>query len=253
MDNFLVKNSSPPFSEEGATFYTQDWLDGPSYSLPPNSKVQIVALHSNGTFEVIAIEINIYYIYEDLLSDWEGPNPEDYDYEYMSDDEWSDICWDEAEYRKDEMQEEIYIVYPEDFMGEDDKPSNFLITPNKKEKEVFAKAIKQTKTLRFHRLSKLLKEKTRGFLAKVSGFFKKKKELDIVLSSPFNWLKQYQQQVDMGKSLTTLAKQSNAICEEIEEIYEEQECEPKCEEYTDYDIHVTSASSNTGAMTSIWA
>ena len=169
MNNFLVKNSIPTLPEGGATFYTQEWLNGPSYSLPPDSKVQIVASHNNGNFEVIATDINIDYIYEDLLSDWEGPDG-DYCYEYMSDDKWSEICWNEAEYREHEMQDEIYIAYPEDFMGEYDKPSNFLSTPPKE--EVFAEAMTQTKTLRFHRLSKLLKEKTRDFLAKVSGFFK---------------------------------------------------------------------------------
>ena len=52
--------------------------------------------------------------------------------------------------------------------------SCLLVTPN--EDLLFNEAMIQTRTLRFHKLSKLLKQRTRELMAKFSGFFRKSNE-----------------------------------------------------------------------------
>ena len=59
--------------------------------------------------------------------------------------------------------------------------SCLLVTPN--EELLFNKAISQTRTLRFHKLSKLLKNKSRELMAKFLGFFRKSNEEDLTMKT----------------------------------------------------------------------
>ena len=115
-----------------------------------------------------------------------------------------------------------------------------LVTP--KEELLFNKAISQTRTLRFHKLSKLLKNKFRGLMAKFLEFFRKK---DLTGKSLFVQLEEYNSLIyGLGTSTNTMLNSTASIrkidwsTETTKKACEEVECE--CaddykEEYYDED------------------
>ena len=119
--------------------------------------------------------------------------------------------------------------------------SCLLVTPN--EDLLFNEAMIQTRTLRFHKLSKLLKQKTRELMAKFSGFFRKSNEgwnydttviEDIIIAPPI-WLGSVK---TLANTTTSIRKMDWSI-----EVYDtskleypviEKQCNP-CEEVCDCD------------------
>ena len=182
--NFLIKHDIPGQFQIGDICITQEYNEDGDWSIPIGSQVLITDSEPE-TGEVLVKPLEVCWdaVYDDVCDFWEGC-----DYCNGEYDEDCDCVTTETDYIYEEIFESRYwfpidALKPDITLEYESKrrrrgvkipKSNFLITPT--DDAMFEEAMRQTKTLRFHKLSKLLKQKTRDLMAKVSGFFKKVKE-----------------------------------------------------------------------------
>jgi len=150
----LIHNETPHTYEVGELVICTEYLESDGLYLPAGSICKIIELESKNLVRVEPVEIDIDDIYEDLQGHWE---PDD----YYDEEDYCDQCWEEAEYRADEMYSYSFEAYLDELEKYCAPKPVEPVTPKKKS--------------RLHNLGILLRKKTRGLIKKVSGFFKKVK------------------------------------------------------------------------------
>jgi len=185
VQKFYIDDCFPLRFKEGDTVYTKYWESGENYRfmLPPGTCCKVVYVDSGLITVITKGKVDIDRIEEDLIDMEWGGEYECIDEYYDCEDEYYYEVREEAYYRAEILKDDIFLIDPDNL---EFNPGDISITVSKDNylpvinKEVFSKSPKERtplfKKLRFHKLSKLLKEKTRGFLAKASGFFKSKEK-----------------------------------------------------------------------------
>ena len=169
----------------GDFFLTTDWIDGEKdegYSLPSYSKVRISKIVDRQQVFVHPFKVDQWKVYEDVSDYWE-PNYDNCECDdgncYCDND---DALWDEVYWRIQDMMDTEYLIGISKMRPVDISPpinyDPFLCKDEVLTLKMLDKFIKKTtpkKKLRVHKLSKLLKNKIRGFRSRVLDFFKKRK------------------------------------------------------------------------------
>lgn len=158
---FLIVNIPDPSTNTysvGDVVVATEWIDskGCDFELPPDTVCRVEGISDAGSVCLSPVEVDIGTLYDDI---------DEYEFDYDED------MWDEAYYRRDCIEECQYKATVDQIELEYSKPP---LPPTKERKKS-----------RLHNLGILLRKKTRDLMARVSGFFKRKKDLPGVTGETF--------------------------------------------------------------------